>query len=192
MKICRELCDKTGGARAPQIPCLHTLVITTILFYTRRTIHRHVRRRHERRALQRPPFRAHPPTGRPAKHRGRGRGQDERGPDDDGLPAAAARHGARRALRVPLADARRGVPLSALRRAPLRRADRLRHLRTHDRVVAPSRTELPSPVPRQTLLCRVSASLRFAQKLNEGPLFLQDDLPRSWVKRELSRVCAAF
>jgi len=152
MKICRELCDKTGGpSPLPSPPALTTLPAHC----------RHVRSRHERRALQRPPLRADPPT-RAEKHRSRRRrrcrhGQDERGPDADGLPAAPARHGLGRALRVPRADARSGVPLPALRRPPLRRTDRLRRVWTHDRVVTAPRAELSPLVPRQVLLCRVSS-----------------------------------
>jgi len=75
-----------------------------------------------------------------------------------GFPAAPARHGLGRALRVPRADARSGVPLPALRRPPLRRTDRLRRVWTHDRVVTTApRAELSPLVPRQVLLCRVSS-----------------------------------
>jgi len=120
---------------------------------------RHVRRRPGRRTLQRSPLRAHPPA-RAANHRrlgtGRDGGQDERGPDDDGFPSATARHGARRALRVSRADARRRVSLPPMRRETLRRADRLRRLRSHDRVVPSSCAELSSLVPRQALHHRVS------------------------------------
>ena len=136
-------------------------------------LRRHVRRRHERRTLQRPPFRTYTSTTRATNHRSRnrdGRGrQDERRLDDDGFPATTARHGTGRALRMSRADAYGRIPLSALRRAALRCADRLRYLWLDDRVVASSRTELSSLVSRQALLDRVSIVLppHFAEKLSE-------------------------
>ena len=112
-KICRELCDKTGGASPPSaLP----LARNRFSYPTRRR--RYLRCRHERRSLQGPPLRAHPPSSTTAHRRGRRR-QDERGPDDDGLPAAPTGHRARGAVRVPRGNARRGVSVPALRRASL-------------------------------------------------------------------------
>jgi hypothetical protein len=123
---------------------------------------RHVRRRHERRALQRPHFRAYTSTTRATDHRNRNGNrdgwapEDERRFDDDGFPATTARHGTSRALRMSRADACGRVSLSALRRAALRCADRLRRLWLDDSIVTSSRTELSSLVSRQVLLDRVS------------------------------------
>ena len=93
-------------------------------------------------------------------------------------------------------DANSRISLSALRRAALRCADRLRRMWLDDRIVASSRTELSSLVSRQALIDRVSiVPPRFAEKLSETPLFffLQDVRSRSCcVKPELSRVCTAF
>ena len=62
------------------------------------------------------------------------------------------------------ANACRRISLSALRRAALRCADRLRRLWLDDRIVASSRTELSSLVSRQALLDRVSSHARFSEK----------------------------
>jgi hypothetical protein len=67
------------------------------------------------------------------------------------------------------ADAHGRISLSALRRAALRCADRLRRLWLDDRIVTSSRTELSSLVSRQTLLDRVSiVASRFAEKPSEA------------------------
>ena len=108
-KICRELCDKTGGATLPP-SLLPSHRRNVLIFYTPR---RYLWCRYERRSLQGPSLRTHPPSS-PAAHRHRRRGQDECGPDDDGLPAAPAGHRTRGIVRVPRADARRGVSVPAL------------------------------------------------------------------------------
>ena len=142
-KICRELCDKTGGA-SPSVPSRAILILR-----------RYLRCRHERRPFQGPPLRTYPPSSTAAHRRGCRR-QDERRPNDDGLPTAFAGHRARGAVCVPRGDARRGVSVPSLRCASLRRADRLRRLWAHDRLVSASRAQLSPPLPSQTVLSRVS------------------------------------
>lgn len=120
---------------------------------------RPIRRRAERGALQGPSLRAHPPA-RPARRRAvrvlRRRRQPARGPHDDGLPHAPARHLAPEPVRVPLAAEERGLPVPALYGQGLRRPDRLRYLRADDRELAAFGEELPSFVPRQAVCAYVS------------------------------------
>lgn len=179
MKICRELCDKTGGT--PQLALSIAYIImhnTSHLggFFFLLLSHRHVRRRYERRTLQRPHFRAYTSTACATRLRNRSRSrrgsEDERRLDDDGFPATTTRHGTSRSLRMSRADACGGISLSALWRAALRCADRLRRLWSDDRIVASSRTELSSFVSRQALLGRVSSPPNFAVKLSDiHPVF---------------------
>ena len=148
------------ACRALSSARIHMIYIMPLLPFA--FLRRHVWRRYERRALQRPPFRAYTSTTRATNHRNRNRDwnrrgrEDERRFDDDGFPTTTTRHGTSRALRMSRADAYGRISLSALRRAALRCADRLRRLWLDDRIVTSSRTELSSLVSSQTLLHRVS------------------------------------
>ena len=143
-KICRELCDKTGGAYLTSAPSCTILIPR-----------RYLRCRHERRPLQGPPLRTYSPSSA-AAHRRRRRRQDERGPNDDGLPTTSAGHSARGAVCMSRGDARRGVSVPSLWCTSLRCANRLRRLWAHDRLVSASCAELPPPLPSQAVLSRVS------------------------------------
>ena len=130
MKICRELCDKTGGgcARIHSLRSHRSSCSISAPAVSRIAMLRPVRRCSKRRPLQRPSLRAHPAsratraalrTQHPGRRDGPGR------PHDDGLPDAPARHVASESMRVPLATQERGFPVPALWREGVRRPDGL-------------------------------------------------------------------
>ena len=150
MKICRDLCEKTGGERS-------ILYHPEPAYYLLDSDRRPVWRRHERRSLQRPSLRTHPPTSAACSDaRRRDGGEPCSRPNDHGLPDASPRHVSTLVVCVPLANEERGLSMPTLPRQGVRRPDRLRHLRANDRELAPPRAELPPPLPCQAVRCCVS------------------------------------
>ena len=144
MKICRDLCEKTGGTSyRPQ----HWGMIPRIF--------REIWRSNERGPLQRPSIRAHPSACTTRRDTNR-RWHCGSGPHDHGLPYAPTGHLSSVIVCVSLANEERGLLMSALPGQGMRRPHRLRHLRPHDRQFAAPGAKLSPPLSREALYCNVS------------------------------------
>ena len=155
MKICRELCDKTGGgcARIHSLRSHRSSCSISAPAVSRIAMLRPVRRCSKRRPLQRPSLRAHPTTSstRCLTRCGCRSHEPRRRPHDDGLSNPPPEHVSTKSMCMPLGAQKRRIPMSPLLRQGVRRTDRLRHLRTYDRELTASGEELSPFVPCEAL-----------------------------------------